>query len=290
MNKFSTRLTKLTFIFLLLPGIAIANLDPYPYNSPFDFFADSGWNQFSNDDGISESRGGQAYDAEYLYYKYDNQNERLSIGLQSGFNLNTGRVNDYYTGDLALSFDADNSNYEYAIDFGLTSKNKYLQPINDGTNSTGVDAAGLYKVVSWNNDILYNDSAPWAMDEGELKQAIYWDNSAAWGDNWYSDKSDIDTNGWDNAYGRGFSDGNNNTYTTDGSYFRVVTFDLSYIENLSQNFTVDAHWTMSCGNDEINGDFDINRPGNVPEPSVLSLVLIGGISVGFLANRKRRKK
>ena len=51
------------------------------------------WTQFANDDGsVSPGVGGQFFDAEYLYYKYDydDTNPMLSIGLQAGFDLDDG--------------------------------------------------------------------------------------------------------------------------------------------------------------------------------------------------------
>jgi hypothetical protein len=88
---------------------------------------DSSWTQVAADDTVGPGGfvdpgwGGQAFDAEYLYYKWSGS--VLSIGVQSGFNLTTGLVasggKNYYAGDLALSFDSNASNYEYAVDFCL---------------------------------------------------------------------------------------------------------------------------------------------------------------------------
>ena len=67
---------------------------------------------------------------------------------------------------------------------------------------------------------------------------------------------------------------------------------MSGISGLTDTFTVDAHWTMSCGNDSINGRFDITRSntgGNpVPEPSAIALMAIGSLSLGFAGYRRRK--
>ena len=264
------------------------------YNQPFDFFTDvdNGWTMFADDDGVvGPGGGGQRFDTEYLFYKYNEYSNSLSIGLQTGFDVWDGHKyynrRSYYAGDLALSFDgsvngANGSGYEYAIDFGLFTRDIDGHKVNDGANLTGVDTAGLYKVDAWNNDIWYGTSSPFAMDEGQLLQTI---------DNWTGYSNMNPSNVTDVSYGKGFTD-NSNDPGIDKSFFRVVTFDLSHIANLSETFTVDAHWTMSCGNDDINGSFVVarNHDNPVPEPSVLALMGIGSVSLiaGGMGRRRRK--
>jgi len=81
--------------------------------------------------------------------------------------------------------------------------------VSDGYND-GLDTAGLFKDVTWNNNILYTASSPFAMDDDIV------------GD--------------------------------------------------SSKFTVDTHWTMSCGNDPINGNVLISRNDTqIPDLSVSML-------------------
>ena len=65
------------------------------------------------------------------------------------------------------------------------------------------------------------------------------------------------------------------------SYYRTVSFDLS---GLGLGNDVDAHWTMSCGNDAIDGGFHYD----VPEPATLSLMGLGLIGLGFMRRRKAK--
>ena len=128
-------------------------------NAPMPFWATEGWMQIADSDGGTSPGGGkQAFDAEYLYAKMDGT--RLSIGLQTGFNVDAGKqkwgANYYYAGDFALSFDGstggDSSNnygYEYAFDF------------------TGSDT-GLYEVNSWSTT-----SGPYVMASGSSAGSSY---------------------------------------------------------------------------------------------------------------------
>lgn len=252
------------------------------YNEAFSVFNDPSWNEFSysgnanmnggRSDGIvGPGGGGQTFDAEYLFYKYDSNTKEISIGLQTGFDINDGHKRygskDYYAGDLALSFDGDDSTYEYAIDFGLLTKtynngsSNYYNP-----QSLGTDTAGLYQVSTWNNDIANLSSSPFAMETG-TNTGLNVDFTKGQGH-----VAETYRNGYTNY-----------------SYYRVVTFDLSSIVDTSQNFTVDAHWTMSCGNDDINGAAQIaGTPSQVPEPSIIALIGLGSIGI-FASGFKRRK-
>ena len=77
------------------------------------------------------------------------------------------------------------------------------------------------------------------------------------------------------------------------SFYRTVTFFASDVLASAGDFTVDAHWTMSCGNDEINARHfqQASIGGNpVPEPSAFALMAIGSLSLGFAGYRRRKLK
>ncbi|MEW6428966.1 MAG: PEP-CTERM sorting domain-containing protein [Thermodesulfobacteriota bacterium] len=225
----------------------------------------NGWTQFADDDLVGNNgwvgpgRGGQPFDAEYLYFKRDGN--LLSIGLQTGFNLATGAISynstspNFWAGDLALSFDASPTTYEYAIDFGLETRDFHgHDPVGGGS---GIHQAGLYGNVSWNNDIYYTASGPFAMASGTLI------TDALVGNTWVHN-ADLQ------------------------SYARIVTIDLGKVTALTgllqSGFTLGAHWTMSCGNDMIEGSAQV-APAPVPEPASLCLF---GIGLSALAGLRKR--
>ncbi len=225
---------------------------------------DSTWTQFASENStgtgnfkVNPGWGGQAFDVEYLYHK--SVGSTLYIGVQTGFDIISGQQTygssskDYYAGDLALSFDGDNSAYEYGVDFGLytesyTSGNKVDSSLLD---LTGIDPAGLYTVNDWNNDIAFPISSPFAIDDGTKIGEI----------------------------GTGVGSGSNGDSGDNFSYYRWISFDASGLDLSS----VDVHWTMSCGNDAIDGNFS-----SVPEPSLLSLLGIGLLGLGFVRRRKAK--
>lgn len=221
--------------------------------APVGEFTSNGWIQFADDDGVGSNGyvnpgwGGQAFDAEYLFYKKNGNT--LSIGLQTGFNVNTGVVTlgnfNYYSGDLALSFDGDDSSYEYAFDFGLYTES-YTQTQNSQPGRT--DNSGLYAVTTWNNDIYFeDDSAPFAMQSGSL-----------------------------------IVTGSTNAGLENDSYWRIVTFNLDSL-GLPSYEGFDAHWTMSCGNDAINGT------APVPEPATMLLFGTGLAGLATIGRRKMKR-
>jgi hypothetical protein len=261
LKSYKTPGNKMKTLGNLVAALALLALTSASFAGPLAVF--NSWTMLANDEGVGNGGwvnpgyGGQNFDAEYLFYKIENN--QLSIGLQTGFDIinqngQTFSGMQYYTGDLALSFDGSKSNYEYAIDFGnLTKGYNSNQTISaQGVNvGTGVDAAGLYKATSWNNDIYYGQSAPYGMSAGSML---------------------VTANAGNFQEGTGISG-------TELSFYNIFSFDLSNIVNVDKNFILDAHWTMSCGNDALDGR------ANVPEPGSIVLLLIGLLGL-LIARRK----
>lgn len=241
-------------IALTFTGVA-AQAEFVPNNGILDTVWDD-WTLFASDDGETQpGSGGQDFDTEYLFYK--RAGTTLEIGLQTGFDVNDNHVvyggDDYYGGDLALSFDGD-LDYEMAVDLGFFTKDYYNGKVDIGSGD-GIDPSGLYSVTSWNTDVYTGHAAsnPFAMDGGNII---------------LGGLTNIDT-------GSGVSGG----YT---SYYSKVTLDLATLNIGAVDLVgVSAHWTMSCGNDEINGGFlSQGQQQGVPAPATLALMLLGLMTFG----------
>lgn len=212
---------------------------------------DSSWTQFAAEDQstyyLNPGYGGQLFDAEYLYYSFNSHTGNLSIGLQTGFDITgDGKILysglEYYTGDIALSFNGAT----------LGNANSYEYAIDFGTY--GSDTAGLYAVSSW-SDVLYPQhsiSNPLAMTSGSLISplALNMGSGVAGGQTSYFVKATINIA----DLGLGYSDLND----------------------------IDVHWTMSCGNDAIDGHIKVPEPG--------SLLLIGTALLGLVGSRRIKRK
>ncbi len=246
--------------------------------TPLPAVFDGSWTEFTDIGAMGHvedqdgAYGGQPYDHEHLFYKYNYATKVLSIGIQSGFDLVTGAQTDSYgigtwhLGDLALSFDGsvdliNGTGFEHAVDFGLYTEN-YSGAMVDAGTGTGIDAAGLYKDVVWNSDLqndfhLGDTAAPFAMDDGSIAGALS-----------------------QNVSGSGMVDGRL-------SYYRYVTFDVTDLVGPDEDLMISAHLTMECGNDVMNGDVIVN-----PEPSTIALLGIGlaGVAGGAVRRRMKSKK
>lgn len=225
-------------------ALMISGLSATPLNAAVLDTWDSSWYQIAAEDQntwfLDPGYGGQLFDAEYLYYQYDSAANNLSIGLQTGFDITddgaiTFSGQEYFTGDIALSFDGavlgDESTYEFGIDFG----------------TYGFDAAGLYAVSGW-SDVAYSShsiSNPLAMTSGSLITPLALDmgSGIAGGDTSYFVKATIN----------------------------LADLGLSY----SDLTNMDVHWTMSCGNDAIDAHVSVPEPSTLLLLSTSLLGLIG---------------
>ena len=247
-------ITLLSVAFISLSSTtAIAGLIPVVWNDWTQIAAED---QTGNFNYVNPGWGGQGFDAEYLYFKQNGKT--VSFGIQTGFDVIDGYQvhgnQHYWAGELVLSFGSQ----EFAIDFGLDQCG--YSSINSGTCGTELNAAaGVYGNVTWNNDIYFTQSGPFAMTTGDFLGAIN------------SQVGSADVGG-------------------QKSYYRTVSFNLANLGPLDTN-NFNIHWTMSCGNDLISGTGSLGySPAlkdvtDVPAPSNIMLLLVGLLGAALLRHR-----
>lgn len=287
--------------YFVLAGVVMGFTFSSVSAAPLQYWAENNFIQIADMDGkfvqgghlspserTSDSQKNN-FDAKYLYYKFDNESKKLSLGLQAGFNLiggteawNGGTVT---AGDLAFSFTphVDSSKqalkfYNYGAYFGLTQvgyKNYKKRGINNPKSWFKEDRkAGVYKANetgagSWSTDTAYPATA----------YAIDLRGSSA------------------NQFVTGFKNNLVGVFSDRKDYGRVVSFDLTKMVDDAavqaflqggSDLKIHTFWTMGCGNDNVWGQSTIQGSGGseVPEPSTFALLGLGGLAFGFYRRKK----
>lgn len=210
---------------------------------------------YTGSDGyVGPGWGGQLFDAEAMYFKYDSAN--LYVALVTGFPNTGAGVNHggttYSAGDIAIDFGI-NGSYDYAIEIGNHSSS-YAYP-GSWWGFSG-DIGGVYDVTKWR----YSD----------------WPGYEDVPINMHYDPSNLPT-----LAGNASSFSYLNTYPNSDPLYDHWVIETSIPKSVFGS-DWDGHmrlsWTETCGN-------DITTAAS-PEP--ISMLLFGSGALGVLF-RKRRK-
>lgn len=233
--------------------------------------SNSNWNQGSasgsllnsgirfQDDPENDAAGGQNYDIEQIFYYY----EDLDAGAYTGGTLYIGMVSGYEpsnttyrAGDMFidLGYAGGAHSYDLAIATGTESSSRFSDVwMNDGW-STG---AVVISSHSGSNPYRVRDTQPGATSYGN---------------------AEVD---WDTGVGPGSAHN-----------FLEIGLNLNgSLEELIALGGIGLHWTMACGNDNVNV-FDSNPLSTIPPPPLNPVpepatMLLFGMGAGLLAVRKR---
>ncbi len=200
----------------------MATIGLFSINSHAAIIVPGSWTTMANDDGhVGPGSGAQYYDAEYLLYNWDSTSNVLQLALQTGFDIEDNAHGGFISGDLALSFDSDDSTYEYGIKFGalgtstLNSASDWTAPVYSGHSQAGpINMINPSPLLGGAN-----------VETGHGSGAT-----------------------WDATHGDGIS------------YYRTFSFDVDDLNLLGDIHEFDAHWAMSCGNDFIEGSANVPEP------------------------------
>lgn len=227
------------------------------------------------------------YNTHWMKVSRDLQASSLTVSINTNF---VGYDSKYKLGDLFLmdganynladscspgssargcsenSYTSGTNKWEYAFDLGLD--------LNDSTrNSTSNynDETGQLRQIDTSGSVTDSGSA--------YHQSVNTASQLKGGRSWQivdvkssSPTAGVGTGGWS---------------TDVASKMLTMTFDISGTSLMSTD-QIALRWAMSCANDiiEVVTNFSSNKPGVIPEPSTLLLMLLAGL--GLFSSRQKK--
>jgi hypothetical protein len=215
-----------------------------------------------DEEGPTPGRGGQPYDVEQIFYYYDDFDDTLSggtlhIGLVTGFPSGGDPSEGIYAGDLFLDF-GNTGSFTHAIAVGTenTAENDFGARFGRAWGNTGAPSWTTESVIFTTPPNDFTASNPYRVNEDEPGAVLLGGVLVNWG-------------------GVGAHYFLEVTIAIDGAQEEVLTSEFGGIG---------IHWTMQCGNDEIDV-FDNTPFAPVPEPATLMLLGMGVLGIA-LRSRK----
>lgn len=199
-----------------------------------------------HDSYLDPGYGGQRYDAEGIYTRWDNN--ALHIGVLTGRAQN---ASGWSAGDIAIDL-GSNGNYE----FGVVTSNK-------AGSGSGIGNPGeLYAVSQWNYGIWEGSNQYVGLNAASAVAYAHPTSVAA---GTLLGNTSFAYSGAQSGLG---------TWVNDDHYFIETSIDLSMLGGqdalLDDGFSL--HWTANCNNDFITIDV---AAVNVPEPASTALIALG---------------
>ena len=248
------RLLMLGLVLSLLavsPANGAFSWDLYDFgNNPFDH--NNNWSPIDYPYGVGElpspgylGEGGEKFDLEGFHFAIDGNTAHIALVNSFGYSAySTAWYQSYHLGDIFFGFDGSNTQYAIDVSTGrLVEVNSYI----------GIpDKPGTY----YDYPDIRNQVGAWEIGQGTDLGSVT--NSLNF---W----AGLETNPMQ---------GSGDTYIWE------FAFDISQVSGFAGASSISFHNILECGNDMIEGTYNI-----VPEPGTILLIGLGLLGIGVIRKK-----